>query len=484
MNKSIKVLLVDDDEDDFMLTKNLLFEIPDQKFSIDWASSFDSGLKEIERKHHDIYLIDYRLGKKTGVDLLNKAAKIVHKKPIIMLTGKEDQKIDLDAMKSGAADYLIKDKIDSFILERSIRYAIEHAKGLEAIKKSETKYRNIFEKSRDIIYITDKEGKFIDFNDSTIKLLGYEREELLQINVLQLYENDQQRSAFEKAVEEGEVTDFEVTLITKTGEKVYCFLSLSMQPGEDGSFVQYQGIIHDITKRKKAEQELFNSEKLAITGRIARTVAHEVRNPLTNVNLALEQLKNEYTMSNADMSGLNIYFDIIKRNSERINQLITELLNSTKVVELQYAKYPVNQLLDESLELVKDRTMLKGIKVEKHYFANISSTISIDAEKVKLAILNILINAIDAMKEKEGVLKVKSETKNNQCLITITDNGSGIKSEDMNKLFEPFYSNNPMGIGLGLTTTQNIITNHSGSIEVESEVGKGTAFTISFKYTD
>ena len=166
----IKVLLVDDDEDDFLLTKSLLFEIPNQKFSIDWASSFNSGLKEIEKKEHDIYLIDYRLGKKTGVDLLNQVVKLGHKKPIIMLTGKEDQKIDVDAMKSGAADYLIKDKIDSFILERSIRYAIEHSKGLEAVKKSETKYRNIFEKSRDIIYITNEEGKFIDFNDSTTKL--------------------------------------------------------------------------------------------------------------------------------------------------------------------------------------------------------------------------------------------------------------------------------------------------------------------------
>ena len=245
--------------------------------------------------------------------------------------------------------------------------------------------------------------------------------------------------------------------------------------------MQYQGIIHDITKRKKAEQELMNSEKLAITGRIARTVAHEVRNPLTNVNLALEQLKNEYVSNNHEISGLNIYFDIIKRNSERINQLITELLNSTKIVDLQYSKYSINHLLDECLELIKDRIMLKGIKVEKHYFTGISDSISIDPEKVKLAIVNILINAIDAMKEKEGVLKVKSEAKSDYCLINITDNGSGIKREDINKLFEPFYSNNPMGIGLGLTIAQNIISNHNGSIDVESEVGKGTTFTISFR---
>ncbi len=478
----IRVLLVDDDEEDYILTRSLFKEISNNKYTIEWVSTFEAAESAISNKEHDIYLIDYRLGVNTGVDLLKKAIEIGCKEPIIMLTGKGDQKIDVEAMEAGAADYLVKDKIDAFILERSIRYAIDRAQALEAIVESEDKYRSIFEKSRDVIYITSKEGRFIDVNDSAVKLFGYTKSELLDLNVKSLYANEQDRHLFESTIlQNGEVVDFEVTLKTKAGDKVFCLVNAGMQPGKNGGAVCYQGIIHDITKRKQAEQKLMSSEKMAVTGRIARSIAHEVRNPLTNVFLSLEQVRSEVgELDIPDKSSLEMYFDIITRNCERINVLITELLNSSKPIQLNTSRYSVNQILDESLDLAIDRIKLKKLNVQKQYDASAVDTISVDAEKIKIAFLNIIINAVEAMESEKGMLKLYTGKKDNKSIITIEDNGPGISKDNITKLFEPFFSGKAKGVGLGLTSTQNIVLNHKGTIDVESEEGKGTRFILGF----
>lgn len=466
---SIRILVVNKNEKDFILTKNLLENIPGRKFEIEWADGFTKAADVIAENRHEIYLIDYNLDQLNGIELLKKAISQGCAVPIILFTENYNQKVDIEAMKSGAADYLIKDKLDSFLLERYIRYALERANTLEAVKRSELRYRSIFENSIDVIFITDKDGNFIDISNSATKLLGYSREELLQMKVHQLFERDLYSSLVSNELYQRD----EITLYTKSNEKVLCILTSSIH--RDGDQEYYQGILHDVTKRRKTEQQLINSEKLSITGRIAHIIAHEVRNPLTNVTLSLEQLKNEF-QANEDSF---IYFDIIKRNCERINQLITELLNSAKPAHNQFSKYSVNKLVDESLDLAKDRIKLKGIAIEKDYDENIGD-IYVDAGSVKTAILNIVLNAIEAMAHIKGKLKITTTQNDNKCTLTIADNGSGMSSEILERLFEPFYSSKPNGIGLGLTSAQNIIYNHKGSIDIESEIGKGTTFIIGF----
>lgn len=473
-NNMIHILLVDDDEDDFVLTRDMLNQVKNQQYQVDWAPDYDRAVEAIKRGDHDIYFVDYLLGEKTGIDLLNEARRQGVTRPMVMLTGKGDRSVDLEVMKLGAADYLAKDKIDSYLLERTIRYALERAQSLEALRENEMKYRNIFEKSRDVIYITDKEGNIIDINPSATRLFGYTRDELLKMNARKLYANENDRKRFEESIERrGEIENFEVTLVTKDGIRKDCMLTAIMQQGSNGE-TYYQGIVHDLTQRKKTEREIRSIEKLAVIGRVARTIAHEVRNPLTNVNLSVEQLKNEVQ---SDDDTIGMYFDIITRNCERINQLITELLNSAKPAALTFTSYRVDKLLDETLELAHDRIKLKEIKVETDYSGKVGE-IPMDPAKMRTALLNIIINAIEAMKEGEGVLKITTHLEDEKCVIAIQDNGSGISEENLGRLFEPFYSGKPKGMGLGLTTTQNIIYNHKGSIEVESKEGIGTTFYI------
>ncbi|HWH64120.1 MAG TPA: ATP-binding protein [Ginsengibacter sp.] len=223
-------------------------------------------------------------------------------------------------------------------------------------------------------------------------------------------------------------------------------------------------------------EELRNIEKFAVTGRISRTIAHEVRNPLTNINLAAEQLKNEIP-SNEDV---DILFKMISRNSNRINQLISDLLDSTKISELQYIKASINDVLDSSLEFASDRIELKQINVVKDYDKDICPVL-VDQEKIKIAFLNIIVNAIEAMDDR-GTLRLNTENRNNRCVIKITDTGRGMAKEDVARLFEPYFTTKEKGTGLGLTNTQNIILAHNAKITVESQLGKGTTFTISFNF--
>lgn len=215
-------------------------------------------------------------------------------------------------------------------------------------------------------------------------------------------------------------------------------------------------------------------EKFAATGRIARQIAHEVRNPLTNINLANNQLKEDIPAPSEDTLYL---FDMIARNSERINNLISELLRSTKFQDLHFSDLDVTQVLEHALTLASDRISLNKIKVVKDF--SHTKTISADEEKLKMAFLNLIVNALEAMEGQDnGVLNLETGMESDRVKITIRDNGRGMNEEALSRIFEPYFTTKQKGNGLGLTNTQNIILNHRGEINVYSKTGDGTAFTI------
>ncbi|HEY9559536.1 MAG TPA: ATP-binding protein [Anseongella sp.] len=477
MKQVIKILLVDDDEDDYFLTGELLRDIPQQHYEIVWASSYDQAVQKIQESKYDVYLIDYRLGHITGIDLINYIVALGDRTPFIILTGKGDVQIDMEAGRLGAADYLVKGEIDSSKLERSIRYAVQRAEASEAIRSNELKFRSLFEQSRDSIFIIRKTGDIIDINQSLVQLFGYQVEELAQMDLGALF---YRQSIWEKFMEtiarHGSVSDNEVEMKKKDGQIIYCLLTASSQYDNEGNATHYQGILHDITDRKQAELLSRRNEKLDLTGRVARMIAHEVRNPLTNVNLALNQLRND---TDADPESLEFYYDVIGRNCERISILISQLMNSTLPEFLQLKEHSVSSILDESLRLAEDRITLNEIRVIREY-TDKPCRVLLDAEKMKIALLNIIINAIEAMTPGQGALKLETSQTADRAYIIVTDNGKGIGKTELKKLFEPFYSGKPEGSGLGLTSAQNIIHNHQGTIDVSSEPGKGTAFIIGF----
>jgi PAS domain S-box-containing protein len=468
----VRILIIDDDEDDFIITSSLIQDIEDRKFDIQWCYNYKNAIEMIDRREFDLYFVDYRLGIKTGIDLLREACTDGRcEEPIILLTGKGNSAIDKEAMELGAVDYLVKSDLTTEKLERCIRYSLERAATMKALKANEKKYRNIFEKSKESVFTTNEKLLFRDINVAMTNLVDREKEELLQMSLYQLIESESShRIIREQLATYGEVNDLEVEILTSKGKKRNCILFLSLE--KDGhNYVQ--GILHDITNQKKTERATLLAEKLAATGRLVRTLAHEVRNPLSNIHMSLEQLVA------ATKSEDKIYLDIIERNGRRINDLITELLTSSRPTEINFSKIPLQTVIDETISAALDRITLKQIKLKVNY-PEYGCEIKGDKDKLKIAFLNIIINAIEAISHNQGELGIVVQQTEDNYAVEVTDNGVGIPAENLSKLFEPYFTSKRNGIGLGLASTLNILQSHNATVEVKSKVNAGTTFIVTF----
>ncbi|WP_218378550.1 hybrid sensor histidine kinase/response regulator [Chitinophaga sp. sic0106] len=469
-----RILMIDDDEDDFFLVNALLQDISPDQYLLEWASSYQKGIIAIESMQHDLYLVDYRLGGFTGIDVLKHFRQLGINAPVILFTGKGDYRIDKEAMEAGASDYLVKSEINAAMLERAIRYTLDKYAHLSAIAKSEKRYFSIFEKSNDLILLVDKTQRIIAANPAALRLLGYDDATLYSFHLRDLFAGEEEGADFAaQSLSSFNTQHKEYLFRNRRQQLLDVTMSVSLL---DEKKELYLCLIQDVTALKQKAREKQQHEKFAITGRIARVVAHEVRNPLTNILLATSQLKMEPV---AETEDAVLYLDIMERNCTRINQLVTELLQSTKMVELHMQELHLHTLIDKAVQMAADRMQLHNMRLEYKLAAH-SPIVWADEEKLIIALLNIIINGIEAMEPGKGVLEIETAVDHNKVLLRITDNGSGISAENLSKLFEPFFTSKTKGTGLGLTATQNIILNHKGTINVKSKPGEGTSFFVTF----
>jgi two-component system sensor kinase FixL len=242
----VRVLLIDDEESFFILLRRMLAKVSGKKFIMDWAASYEAGLKTLQENKHDACLLDYRLGLRTGLELLREATAQGIPTPIIILTGSDDPEVDLEATELGAADFLLKDQLDPVMLERVIRYSVQHAATLKALQKSHDRFRLLFERSLDAILISDDRSQFVEVNGAACRLLGLSREKLLEwkwsdLSAQALPQRGQRRS---KSLGE-------LTFNKPNGER--CFIEFSSaQLAADLNL----SILRDVTERRALEHEI------------------------------------------------------------------------------------------------------------------------------------------------------------------------------------------------------------------------------------
>jgi PAS domain S-box-containing protein len=475
-NVPTRILIVEDDEDDFLIIEACIKDIPDKEFRIDWCFDYDEAILRLGQCRYDLYFVDYLLGAKTGLELLKAAIGMGCEEPLVLLTGIGNRDIDIQAMTIGAVDFLVKSEINTEKLERCIRYALERSSYIKALRVNERKFRNIFERSKDAVFLTTDELVFRDVNAATCELFKYGKEELLQMSLYQLFARKETAVNLKDRLSvSGEVEDLEVELLTRNKERRNCILSISWQVYATGE-TYIQGIIHDITNLKRIERATFQIEKLRSTATLLRTLAHEVRNPLTNINLSVEQLKPEMNSEDA-----NIYLDIIARNCGRIDGLISELLDLSRPAEISLQKTGLQEIIDSTLMAASDRIALKNIRLELAY-PDQPAFVMADKDKLKIALLNILINAVEAVPPKSGVITIAiREEVPQHYKVSINDNGGGIPEENISRIFEPYFTSKTNGFGLGLAATWNILQSHRAGIDVSSQLGEGTSFMLTFE---
>ncbi len=229
----------------------------------------------------------------------------------------------------------------------------------------------------------------------------------------------------------------------------------------------------DSEERKTRKEESVLSERLAFTGRIAASIAHEIRNPLTNVSMSVRQLREAFPQD----SPWAKHIEILVRNTERINFLITELLNCARPPKLNIQPHDINGILENTLDSIKAKITAQQVDVRKAYCPGFP-VINVDREQITRVFSNVMINALDAMPE-GGVMTLETGVGGRYFVVKIKDTGTGIPEEDIIRIFDPFFSTKASGIGLGLSVTYGTVVSHGGTISVESQRGKGTLFTVS-----
>ncbi len=224
---------------------------------------------------------------------------------------------------------------------------------------------------------------------------------------------------------------------------------------------------------RKTEAQLVRSDKLAALGQLAAGIAHEIRNPLTSINILIHSLTGNYPAGNSHREDLKV----IAEEINRINEIVDQFLRFAKPAPPRLEKAEVLSIIEETLQLLRPQIEKQRIQVQKEFQP--LPLILMDREQMKQAILNLLLNAVQAMPE-GGPLSLKGQLpkEDRWVKLSIQDSGVGIPGQDIDKLFDPFFSTKEGGIGLGLSITHRIIDQHDGKIEVASEPGKGTLFTV------
>jgi PAS domain S-box-containing protein len=355
-------------------------------------------------------------------------------------------------------------------------------------------------------YITiNSECLITHANLTAVKLLGKDSKTLLRSGLSQFIHSDWSNKFWEfmiKAQNTGEKQILEIPLKTEyQGKPVWVVLDIKTDRNDAGEVVQWRIALEDITERKRAEEKLKEysqnleeivaertrelqkaqedlrvRERLAMLGHFAGSVAHEIRNPLAIIESWVYLLNMNLKATDEKLSEK---FQVIQRNVGRINDIIDSLQNLSRMEKPKQEKHNLAELIDETLATTG---IIPGHIETQTSFPEHGVFVNVEAEQIRIAIKNILKNAVQAMEDSQcerpriDIAVRRSDT--GQAVLSITDNGPGIKPENLDKILEPLFSTKVHGFGFGLSIAKMVVENHEGSIRAESEPGKGARMII------
>lgn len=247
--RAIRILLVAEDENEYNLIEKLLSGgIKESRYSLSWCSEYSRAVNAILKDRYDLYLVNYKIGDHSGIQLLNEAVKSNSTSPIIILTEKGDTSIDEKALEAGAADYFSKDQIDSERLERSIRYAAKRYETFKELKRNEHTFRILFERSSEAIVISDASGQILNANRRALRFFGLESTDIPEINSAFFYRFPGEREPLIEVLQrDGAVNDMHVELVNINGEVKNCRISSFVEIPQHGSSELLYTMVQDLS---------------------------------------------------------------------------------------------------------------------------------------------------------------------------------------------------------------------------------------------
>ena len=452
-NALLKVLLVEDDEDDYVIIRDLLSEMG--RFELEWVTDYDPALEAIEREEHDVYLLDYHLGERSGLELLREALRKGCKGPIILLTGQGDRELDLEAMQAGAADYLVKGQIDAPLLERSIRYAF--ARTLRILGESERRFRSLVQNGSDIITVLDAGGTIYYESPSIERLLGYRPEDLVGQNAFDYVHPDdleRVRSIFgEITKRSGAIGPVEVRFRHADGSWRYLeWIGKNLL--EDPTVKGIVANSRDVTERKEAEEKL-REVREAERARLARDLHDQALQDLTYA-LAEVQL-GQATSREPDLARrLERAAGALMRAGQGLYSAIHDLRLGG------HREQTLAELFEWIVKLNRQSSPEREIELSVE---GLLPSLSKEAEVELLRIV------------REALANVRRHSKSRHARISVGASEDKLWAEvsDDGRGFDPAEANGGVGI-MGMRERAGAL---GGELEITSEPGEGT--TVRFE---
>ncbi|MBZ5609920.1 MAG: response regulator [Acidobacteriia bacterium] len=484
--EGIRVLLIEDNPADARLLGELLRETGAGRVKMEHVEELGAAVEFLYREQFDVILLDLSLPDGQGLETIARVHSHAPKVPIVVLTGLDDEAIAVRALRSGAQDYLVKGRVDGDLLLRSIRYASERGRAIEALERREEHYRSLIENSLDLISILNSDGTIRYASPSHERVFGYPVEDLIGQNAFDFIHPDDLpavRAAFERA-------DGAAALACRVRQKdgtwrvLECFgRDLSHLPGVRGMVINSR----DITERRRLEEQLQHSQRLEAMGRLAGGVAHDFNNLLMVITGHSQMLLD--AMHPADPARGDL--EQVVKAAERATDLTRQLLAFSRRQGVRPAHIHLNTLVQD-MERMLRRVLGEDIELLT-ILAPELDTVYADPGQIEQVILNIAVNARDAMPQGG---KLTLETSHAELAeefdraqpaagqlkyvtLSISDTGSGMEAQVLTRVFEPFFTTKEHGTGLGLSTSYGIIKQSGGSITVDSTPGVGTTFRIS-----
>ncbi|MEI6174667.1 MAG: PAS domain S-box protein [Bacteroidota bacterium] len=490
-NNHPTILIVDDIEVNILIIENAVRGL---EVNIITATSGKEALEKIRDRDLALALIDMEMPVMGGQELAREinSAHAGGLVPIIFVTAYSFYGQHLqEYYQHGIIDFIIK-PFHRNILVSKINILLELYRQKQRIRESEKMYRMLLDASPEGIIIMNLDGRIIEISSIALKVFNITaKEDCIGNNIVTLFppeEHTRLQKLINTTLEQGLTQNVEFTLHTADQKQFLAEISTTLIFDENGDNQSLMAIMRDITERKRMEQQLVHTERMAGLGVMAAGIAHEINQPLNIISIGLENLLDEAMSSGIDTRYLQNKADKIFENLSRIDKIIDNIRKFSRTTDGDVlSAFSINESIISAIALISGQLTHAGIELSLELDESLKMVVG-STYKFEQVILNFVINAKDAIEDrkrlfdaaKPNYVRVKSYCDERSYIVDVTDNGIGIKSNELDKIMLPFHTTKEAGkgTGLGLSISFEIIREMKGHIEVLSEYSVGTTLRI------
>ena len=501
----IHLLLIEDNPGDAGLIREMLAEAKGMSFELEWTETLSEGIERLASSGIDIVLLDLALTDSTGLETLRRLRAASPCAPVVVvLSGLSDEEISYQAVQEGAQDYLIKGQVDSSLLVRSIRYALERGQEQEALRRAHAELENrvrertadlvktnealrnsqhllqgILDNSTAMISVKDLQGRYMLVNHGYERLFHTDNQSLVGKTVHDLLppeHADRVRATDQRVLASGKVLEAEESIPHEDGLHTYIVTKSSLCDAEGRPYALCS-IATDITEWKRLQAELTRASRVSSMGELSASLAHEISQPIaaavTDAHACLLWLSRD----EPDLKEARAAASRVEQDGRRAGEIVKRVRLLFKKDTLQRELVDLNEIIQEIVLLLHSEAIQYGVFIPTKLAANLPEVIG-DRVQLQQVLMNLMMNSIDAMKFVDGrrELIIQSQCgEDGQVLISVSDTGVGLPQQ-ADKVFDAFFSTKTHGTGMGLRISRSIVESHGGRLWAVDNPPRGARF--------